>query len=303
MEIKPHTLSVGPLLFNWPDEQIKNFYTAVAEDENINRVYLGEVVCAKRFSKRRALFERILNQLQVSKKEVFLSTPCLVVDPRDLELLDYITGFNDRVTIEANDLTSVGALAGSAFALGPYINMYSEKTLSCFIQDGACSITLPFEMGFDIIRKLTPTIDIEFGCHVFGPTPLAISSRCYHARAYGKRKDTCGIVCGKDPEGLCVTTMDGKEFLTINGLQTLSVTTANLVQEIPLLQKEGITNFIISPQQESMSPISTIFRSVIDHKMEEEKGAKELQALFPEKVFANGYFYQTAGHIFNQGAT
>lgn len=293
-------LSVGPLLFNWTDAQMEKFYAEVAQDAHIDRVYLGEVVCAKRFSKRRSLFEKIIQQLQLSGKEVFLSTPCLVVDPRDLELLDYILGFRELLPIEANDLTAAGELAGNPFAVGPYINLYGEQTLDFFIQEGARHLMLPFEMGREAIMRLQPAAGIEVGYHVFGLLPLAIASRCYHARAYGKRKDTCGIVCGNDPDGLEVTTLDGKAFLTINGLQTLSAATANLIQEIQLLQKAGVSNFRISPQLSKMSTVSAIFRSVLDRHMTGEDAARELQKAFPDLLFANGYFHQVAGHAFSQ---
>ena len=46
----------------------------------------------------------------------------------------------------------------------------------------------------------------------FGKVPLAMSARCYHARAHKLTKDNCRFVCEKDPDGMPVKTLDGAGF-------------------------------------------------------------------------------------------
>ena len=41
-------LTLGPLLFNWPADQVRDFYARMADEPALERVYLGEVVCGKR---------------------------------------------------------------------------------------------------------------------------------------------------------------------------------------------------------------------------------------------------------------
>ena len=44
----PIEIALGPLLFNWSADRIADFYAAIADESEIDRVYLGEVVCGKR---------------------------------------------------------------------------------------------------------------------------------------------------------------------------------------------------------------------------------------------------------------
>ncbi len=74
-----------------------------------------------------------------------------------------------------------------------------------------------------------------------GRLPLAISARCYHARLHDRAKDSCQFVCGKDPDGRDVDTMDGQQFLTVNGVQTLSQSTASMALKIDDLHSAGIS--------------------------------------------------------------
>ena len=41
-------LTLGPLLFNWPVEQVAEFYGRIAKLAPVDTVCLGEVVCPKR---------------------------------------------------------------------------------------------------------------------------------------------------------------------------------------------------------------------------------------------------------------
>ena len=41
-------LSMGPLLFNWDADKIRDFYYEIADEAPVDTVYVGEVVCSKR---------------------------------------------------------------------------------------------------------------------------------------------------------------------------------------------------------------------------------------------------------------
>ncbi len=99
---------------------------------------------------------------------------------------------------------------------------------------------------------------------VFGRQSLALSARCYHARAHGRTKDTCRFVCENDPDGLVLATLEQKPFLVANGVQTLSYDYLNLVQEIPALQAAGVSRYRLSPHSCDMVQVAIVFRGVLD---------------------------------------
>ena len=87
---------------------------------------------------------------------------------------------------------------------------------------GARNVCLPTEMPGTAIQALCDsgrdtgaTIEVQ----VFGRISLALSARCYHARAHGRTKDNCLFVCEKDADGLTLRTLDDRPFLAINGIQ------------------------------------------------------------------------------------
>ncbi|MCK4847264.1 MAG: hypothetical protein KAS88_06270, partial [Deltaproteobacteria bacterium] len=41
-------IALGPVLFGWSRERLIDFYKEVAEMDSVSRVYIGEVVCARR---------------------------------------------------------------------------------------------------------------------------------------------------------------------------------------------------------------------------------------------------------------
>jgi len=94
-------------------------------------------------------------------------------------------------------------------------------------------LCLPPELPAEAVTRIAaavPELAVEvFG---FGRVPLAIATRCYHARVRGLHKDSCRFVCAEAPDGLAVDTLDGQHFLAVNGVQTLSYTCANLIEDV-----------------------------------------------------------------------
>jgi predicted lipid carrier protein YhbT len=94
---------------------------------------------------------------------------------------------------------------------------------------------------------------------VFGKLPLAFSARCFTARHYNLNKDDCQFKCLDHLEGLTLRTREGQPFLTLNGIQTMSAQTYNLLPQIPELLAMGIEVARLSPQPKAMPAIIAAF--------------------------------------------
>src|SRR5690348_11953008 len=114
---------------------------------------------------------------------------------------------------------------------------------------------MPAELTARSIAPLARAGVTELEMMAWGRLPLAISARCFHARAHHLHKDGCQFVCGRDPEGLVVRTLEREPFLVVNGLQTLSYTWCNLVGELPDLARLGVAAFRLVPMAVDMSAV------------------------------------------------
>jgi collagenase-like PrtC family protease len=180
------------------------------------------------------------------------------------------------------------------------VNVYNERTAAFLAKGGACNFCLPGEMPAPAIRKLCAGarhLDATIEVQVFGRLPLALSARCYHARAHGRTKDTCLFVCDEDPDGLELDTLDGKPFLAVNGIQTLSYDYLNLVQELAELRAMGASNFRLSPHDCDMVEVAAIFRAALDGRITLADAAARLDALKLGAPFSNGFYHGCAGYM------
>lgn len=292
-------LTLGPLLFNWAPKTVKDFYFKIAEEAPIDSVYLGEIVCSKRAPFVEPLWEEIARRLEQAGKEVIYSTRILIESNKELESLRKEVQTGSKGLIEANDVAAIHLLTGKPHCVGPYINVYNEHAFFYLVKQGAIRVTLPFELpktSVAVLAQTRGTAQIEI--QVFGRQPLAISARCAHARASGLQKQNCQYVCGNDPDGMSVFTLTEQPFLTVNGLQTMSYTYCNLIQELPELQNMDISYFRLSPHHTHMVKVAQIFRDVLDQKCDGEEGVRRLQTLLPEVSFSNGFYENAAGHVY-----
>ena len=300
---KTAALTLGPLLFNWPAQEQRDFYARIADEAPVDAVCLGEVVCGKRGTLYAGDLPAVAERLRRAGKQVVWSTLALVVGGRDSESVRAVAALADEAVgdlVEANDFGAIALLAGRAHAVGPFINVYNEGTLHHLARGGARRITLPFELPADSIRALAATagptdLPVELEVQVFGRTPLAISARCYHARAHGRSKNACDFVCDMDPDGMDVETLDGRSFLAINGTQTLSHAIGNLAREVPALRDMGIDRFRLSPHQIDMVAVARIFRTILDGRIDGAEADARLAELAPFAPFANGFFHGREG--------
>ena len=116
-----------------------------------------------------------------------------------------LAGQSER-EVEIDDLTLLGAMRPEKpFAVGPLVNVYNENTLAYLARLGARRFCLPPELpiaSVEVLAKAAGAIDARVEVWAYGRIPLAISSRCYHARIHGLTKDSCQFICANDPDGL-----------------------------------------------------------------------------------------------------
>jgi len=288
-------LSLGPALFNWPASVWRDFYFHVADNAPVDTVYLGETVCAKRAPFIAPHIPEVAERLAAAGKEVVLSSLALIMDARDMETALSVTA-EGSLLVEANDMAVVAALAGRPHVVGPFVNVYNEDTLAWVAGNGAVRWVAPCELpgaSLAAIARSVPEVEIE--AQVFGRLPLALSARCYHARAHGLHKDGCQYRCEQDPDGMALETLDGDAFLAVNGTQVMSYSVCCLVRELGALRDSGIRRFRLWPHSVDMATVARVFRGVLDSRMDGEEGASHLEEIVGFADFSNGFYYGREG--------
>lgn len=288
-------LTLGPLLFNWPVEAQRDFYFRIADEAPVDVVYLGEVVCSKRAAAFAPHIPEVVERLTQAGKAVVHSTLALVMTARECAAIRDAAA-DPELRLEANDISAAALLAGRPHVIGPFVNVYNEGTLRYLADNGATRIALPNELSAAAIGALAGAADgVEIEVQVFGRLPLAISARCYHARAHGLHKDGCQYVCEEDRDGMAVETLDGDPFLAVNGTQTLSHAYCSLIHELAPLVEMGVDCFRLWPHSLDMVAVARIFRAVLDGREDADAAAANLSRLAPGVTLANGFYHGREG--------
>jgi collagenase-like PrtC family protease len=297
-------LVLGPVLFHWPAEALRDFYFRIADEGDFDAVNVGEVVCSKRVPFFADMLPAVIDRLQSAGKEVVLSSLALVGDERDAAAMRALADTASRrgMLVEVNDVSLLGELDGRPHAIGPFINVYNEATLGFLVAHGAVRASLNPELPGSLIADLARLATVPLEVMVFGRVPLAISARCFHARAEDRTKDACQFACADDPDGRLISTMEGAPFLAMNGLQTLSHGCLNLMAELAPLLVAGVRRFRLSPQSGDMVAIARLFRDVLEGRLEAPAAVERLARLTPALPFANGFYHSLPGHQFAIGA-
>lgn len=290
-------LTLGPVFFNWPVDQWVDFYARIADEAPVDRVVVGEVVCSKRLPFFEPPLPAVVERLLRGGKEVVLSSLALATLPRERGSLSDLA--ETGIAVELNDLTLLRHLGkGARFMVGPLVNVYNEGTLRFLAKRGAISVCLPPELPLDSIASLAASgtrVETDVEIWSFGRIPLALSGRCYHARLAGLTKDACQFVCGADPDGRVVDTLDGQPFLAINGVQTLSERCANLVGDLEALATAGVGAVRLSPHTCDMVAVAHLFRDAADGLIGPTKALGDLATLAPDIRFSNGFLHGRSG--------
>lgn len=288
---------MGPVLFNWPTPMWTDFYARLADEAPVDRVVIGEVVCSKRTPFRTNAIAGVIERLERAGKEVVISTLAMPTLKREInEVLE--TATSGRL-VEVNDTTALAAVAGRAHVVGPLLNVYNEHALAKIAALGSKTVCLPIELPLTSIRVLGSvrgTTELEV--FAFGRAPLAISARCYHARAHQLTKDSCRYVCEQDLDGLEVETLDGQSFLAINGVQTMASGFSVLAHEVMELEGADVTRIRLSPHTCDMVRIATAYKDLIDGRIGSADLLAQVEALRVPGPIVNGFVHGTAGAKF-----
>ncbi|HEC14813.1 MAG TPA: U32 family peptidase, partial [Rhodospirillales bacterium] len=76
-------LTLGPVLFKWSPEDLRDFYFRIADEADVDSVCIGEVVCSKRTSFFQPYLAEAIERLRKGGKEVVLSTLALIPSESD----------------------------------------------------------------------------------------------------------------------------------------------------------------------------------------------------------------------------
>ena len=288
-------LALGPLLYYWPRAKTLAFYEEIAAAP-VDTVYLGEVVCSRRHELAFEDWLAIGERLAAAGKEVVLSAQALTESEGDLKLLRR-TAENARHRVEANDWGAARLLAGSAgWVAGPHLNVYNPATLALVAELGATRWVAPVEATRELVGGVLAARPAGLQAEVFGfgRMPLAFSARCFTARRYNRQKEDCGYACLDHPDGLPLATREGRPFLSVNGIQTLSAGVYCLAEEIAQLRDTGVDLLRVSPQFAGTAEVLRALRAACDGALSGFDARKALAALSPGKLW-NGFWHGQPG--------
>lgn len=291
-------LTLGPILFHWDADRKRNFYARIADEAPIDTVYLGEVVCSKRSPFFDRHYPEVIERLERAGKQVVLSTLAEVVLPRERRAITELCAQTDY-PVEINNAAGLSAASGRSHRIGPMMNVYNERSMAYLARAGAAHFTLPAELPRSAAEGLARTaadLGAETEVQVFGGASLAVSARCYHARAHRRTKDDCQFICGEDPDGMPLRTLDGQDMLAINGIQTLSHSYVNLIAELDEMRAMGIDHYRLMPHSVDMVAVATTFADRAAGRTDAAQAAERIEALDIGAPFSNGFWHGIAGH-------
>lgn len=291
-------LTIGPILFHWSADRKRDFYYRVADEAPVDTVYLGEVICSKREPFFEDSYPDVADRLRRGGKTVVFSSLAEVMIPRERTMTAGLCALDD-FEVEANDASALYHLRGRPHRIGQYVNVYNEQTLAHLAANGATHVTLPSELpgaALRVLGKMARESGVGLEVQVYGRVGLALSARCYHARAHDRVKDNCLFVCENDPDGLTLETLDKRNFLCVNGVQTLSHSYLNLMQEMQEMADMGISHFRLSPHTGDMIGTIGAFHDVLSGRKDAAEALTLLAESDNDRSYANGFYHGREGY-------
>lgn len=286
-------LTLGPVLFDWPKDEFFRFYEQAAAMD-VDRVYIGEVVCSRKLGFAQSDLRAIISLLEGAGKKVTLSSLAVISNEDELEftrrLLDY------GCSIEANDMAVFNMADPSSrevFA-GPHITAYNAPTIEFLKSIGVNRVTFPVEMSKDSFEYCLRQTGVFGEVFAHGKVPLAFSWRCYTSRAFGLSKTNCKHDCLRYPDGMDLKTVDGKDIFSVNGTSILSADTYTLIEFVDSLREAGAGALRISPQHSGTGRVVEVFRARMNGTMDSSEALAELKAV-TAGGFSNGWYLGGAG--------
>jgi collagenase-like PrtC family protease len=285
-------LSLGPVLYYWSRDTLHDFYAQAAEMP-LDIIYLGETVCSKRRSLTTHDWLDLANRLsQQCDKQIVLSSLALIEAESELKTLRRLCD-NGRFMIEANDIGAIQIMSkkGLPFVSGPSVNIYNAATLKLLASKGLKRWVLPIELSNQTLQQIQSNRPdgIETEVFSYGRMPLTLSARCFTARSHNLPKDDCQYKCIDYPDGRLLSTQENEPFLALNGIQTVSAKSCNLITEIPLLKQLQVDILRISPQSTFTDKIVDAFHKALHHE-----SLDDLSKYMPLGA-CNGYWHGTSG--------
>ena len=254
-------LTLGPLQYFWPRKRTLAFYREAAHWP-LHTIYLGETVCSKRRELRTRDWIALAEELAAADRGVVLSSLALIEAESELGALQRLVD-HGRFWIEANDLSAVQLCRerGVPFVAGPSLNVYNHAALAMLMRDGLRRWVPGVEQGRVLIDELLCALDAEGVARpqvevvAWGRLPLSYSARCFTARALDVGKDQCGFRCIEHPDGLPLSTREGRPFLRINGIQVQGEEVTDLSPELPALRDLRVDLLRLYPQADGMQAV------------------------------------------------
>ncbi|MCB1579860.1 MAG: U32 family peptidase [Rhodospirillales bacterium] len=291
-------LTIGPILFHWSADKKRDFYFRIADEAPVDTVYIGEVICSKRAPFFEPYYDEVAERLTRAGKKIVFSSLAEIMLPREQKMTKGLCEL-EEYEVEANDAAALYHLRGKPHRVGQYFNVYNEDTMAHLTSQGAVHFTVPSELpkeALSVLSNKAEELNVGLEVQVYGRTGLALSARCYHARSHNRVKDNCQFVCEEDPDGMELKTLDGKPFLSVNGIQTLSHTCLNLMHEVNEMQGMGITHFRLSPHSHDMVSVARAFRAVLDKDCAADEGVKKLEQAGFKGTFSRGFYHGNPGY-------
>lgn len=290
-------LTVGPLMFLWSPERIAAYYAEVAAAPEVSRVYLGEVVCGKRSPLTAESLLLAEEALTRAGKSVVWASQALPATPREARAVRELA--EASALLEVNDVAALASLPkGASFVAGPMLNLYNESAVMALAARGCQRICANVELSLDAVATIARACpDIEIELFAYGRLPLALSGRCYHARAHKAHKDSCLFVCETDPDGMTVRTVEGKPFLAVNGIQTLSHGVHLADAEADRLMAAGVKALRVSPHTGDVRAVLAAFGAFVRGGLSGVALRETVAKTRPPGPLINGYLHGRAGML------